>query len=91
MLYRTKPVEVDAERYPGHHPDTVDALIAFEEWFKAHGGIGLYKGQHLHIVDHIENVQVADPGDWIVWFGNRFHVCKREEFDTNYERVVKNG
>jgi hypothetical protein len=86
MRYRMKPVEVDAMRYPGHHHETVDVLIAFEDWFQGHGGIGRYKGQHLYINPR-ESVEIADPGDWIIRMENTFRVCKHDVFDASYERV----
>lgn len=89
--FRKKPVEVEAFRYPGHHHETVDALIAFEEWFKSHGGVGRYVGQHLHVKTledgpNGEAKHVADPGDWIIrGVQGELYPCKPDIFEATYE------
>lgn len=91
--FRKKPVEIEAMMYPGHSIDTVDKLLAFEDWFKGNGGCGRYVGQDLHVYTledgpNGEAKHVASPGDWIIkGVKGEFYPVKPDIFEATYEPV----
>jgi hypothetical protein len=91
--FRKKPVVIEAHVYPGHEVRGVDQLLAFEDWFASHGGVGRYVGQRLHVKTledgpNGEAIHVADPGDWIIrGVKGELYPCKPDIFAATYEPV----
>ena len=91
--FRKKPVEIEAMMYPGRSIDTVDKLLAFEDWFNGNGGRGRYVGQYLHVYTledgpNGEAKHVASPGDWIIkGVKGEFYPVKPDIFEATYEPV----
>jgi hypothetical protein len=89
--FRKKPVVIEAMRYPGINANTIDDLIAMEDWFNGHGGSARYVGQHMHVLTmedgpNGEAKHVADPGDWIIrGVQGEFYPCKPDIFEATYE------
>lgn len=88
--YRKKPVVIEARRYPGHFVDSLDDLLAFEEWLQplaeAIGRWPLkYRGQQL-IIPTLEGELAANPGDYIIkGVADELYPCKPDIFAATYE------
>lgn len=91
MKYRKKPVVIEAMQYPGHQVETLDEMLAFEDWFTGAGGVGRYVGQHMHVLTledgpNGEAKHVANPGDWIIrGVQGEFYPCKPDIFAATYD------
>lgn len=89
--YRKKPVVIEAHKFPGHSPLSVDAIMEFEDWFNSRGGVGRYVGGNLHIKTledgpNGEAKHVAIPGDFIIrGVAGEFYPCKPHIFEATYE------
>ena len=92
--FRKKPVEIEAVQFPGVSVENVDALTAFEDWFKERGGKGWLARGRLYVATledgpDREAKHVADPGDWIIrGVQGEFYPCKPDIFEATYEKVA---
>jgi hypothetical protein len=85
MRYRKKPVVIEAMQFPGITLDTVDAVMAFEDWAKANKFSGRYRGAYV-VIETLEGEMIASPGDWIIkGVKGEFYPCKPDIFEATYE------
>jgi hypothetical protein len=93
MKYRKRPVVIEAMQYPGHQVETLDEMLAFDDWFERAGGSGRYVGQSMHIITledgpNGEAKHVASPGDWIIkGVQGEFYPCKPDIFAATYKKA----
>lgn len=90
MRYRKRPIEIEAMRIDGTH----NSALAAAMW--AGAGIEARDGASEQIwvvmIDTLEGVMRADPGDYIIQEpfptdNRKFYPCKSSIFESTYEAV----
>jgi hypothetical protein len=88
--FRAKPIEIDAEQFPGPAltGEGVDRLISFEEWLNARKGgtLARYTGARLELHTPRGQIMQALPGDWVLQDKHgELYVWPADEFNAAYE------
>ena len=87
MIYRKKPVEIEAWEF------TREALKSSDSWVRLYGNelrlISQYAGEVLYIeIDTLEGIMRANLGDFIIkGVQGEFYPCKPDIFEQTYEKV----
>ena len=92
MIYRKKPVEIEAWEF------TREALKSDDSWVRLYVNelhlISQYAGEVLYIeIDTLEGTMRANLGDFIIkGVQGEFYPCKPDIFEQTYEKVeeIKN-
>lgn len=93
MIFRKKPVEVEACRLPTvPHNETA---ATFEGWARAMGltySINQADEPGAILIHTLEGAMRARPGDWIIrGVKGEFYPCKPDIFEETYQRPNSNG
>ena len=89
MIYRKKPVEIEAWEF------TREALKSDDSWLRLYGNelhlIIQYVGEVLYIeIDTLEGTMRANLGDFIIkGVQGEFYPCKPDIFEQTYENMVE--
>ena len=87
MLYRKKPIIVEAKKFDGN-------CLEISEWTAKFGTITNWKnmvslqGERMLKIETLEGMMTAYPGDWIIkGIDDEFYPCKADIFEKTYELV----
>ena len=86
MIYRKKPVEIEAWKF------TREALKSNDSWVRLYGNelhlISQYAGEVIYIeIDTLEGTMRANLGDIIIkGVQGEFYPCKPDIFEQTYEK-----
>ena len=91
MKFRKKPVVIDATNWNGDVEDATRIV----NWILQGGGTARYHDRteggyddHGLMIDTLEGVMRANPGDWVVrGVAGEFYPCRPDIFDATYEPV----
>lgn len=85
MLYRKKPVVIEAIQYDGTEKSLVEIVKCFNS-IKASVSSDIQDDQF--IIETLEGSHIASPGDYIIkGVKNEFYPCKPDIFKMTYEKV----
>lgn len=89
MLFRTKPVEIEAHLWDGDWSE----LSAWAQRASDGNGTSLHYFEHDGLktlkVRTLEGDMIASRGDWIICgLRGEFYPCKPDVFEKKYERVL---
>jgi hypothetical protein len=84
MLYRKKPVEVEAIRWLGHNWDDINDFVQATEGF---GTVKWDSSSHSLFVDTPVARRRCAEGDWLICERVLYTTCNDEEFVREYERI----
>ena len=83
MMFRKKPVEIEARRL------TRDSLDEISDWMIEHGqgSYGAFDGTGL-VLPTLEGSMLAGWDDWVIkGVQDEFYPCKPDIFEATYEAV----
>lgn len=88
LMFRKKPVVVEAVQIPSPGPEYAKEWKALVEWLKADGCVyAIHPDARVYIAT-LEGEMKAGPGDWIIKGVNgEFYPCKPDIFEKTYEPV----
>ena len=88
MLYRKKPVFIEAMRWDG----SITSADAIEKWSNGQTKCRAASFPPCRVgifIPTLEGEMRADPGDWIIkGVKGEFYPCKPDIFETTYEPTV---
>ena len=87
-VFRKKPVEIEAMRYPGVQA-AASSYMAFRAWLERND---TYRAARMDgdclVIETLEGSIKAQPGDWIVQgVSGEVYPCKPDIFAETYEAV----
>jgi hypothetical protein len=83
--YRNKPVVIEAIQFNGFNSTEIESWMIGRN---ARDKFGIKNAGHIVLIDSLEGVMQADPGDWIIrGIKGEFYPCKPYIFDATYEQI----
>lgn len=91
MMFRKKPVVIEAVQWTGSNVDEVVQHCTSGHW-ESDPFEGLPTEHAMFVIPTLEGVMIASVGDWIIrGVKGEFYPCKPDIFEATYEAVDDEG